>query len=253
MSTIKLRNGQWSKILSFLRDSSGIYVGKEANCRRFIEAILWMARSGAQWRLIPERYGKWNSIYKRFARWCDKGIWRRMHQHFADDPDLEYLIFDSTVIRAHPCAAGALHQSGGQEKQALGRSRGGFSTKIHVSVDGLGNPLRFLLTAGQRHDITQAEELLRGYQGDFVIADKSYDADAFRESILRSGAEPVIPSRENRKEEHHHDEHLYKERHLVECLINKMKHYRHVFSRFDKLTSRYLGFLSFVGALIWLR
>jgi hypothetical protein len=82
-----------------------------------------------------------------------------MQQHFADDPDVECLILDTTIVRAHPCAAGALHKSGGQTAQALGRSRGGFSTKIRFNVDALGNPLRFALTGGQRHDITQAETL----------------------------------------------------------------------------------------------
>lgn len=176
-----------------------------------------------------------------------------MHQHFADDPDMEHLILDSTIVRAHPCAAGALKKDGGQAEQALGRSRGGFSTKIHINVDGLGNPLRFKLTAGQRHDMTQAEALLTGYQADYVITDKSYDADAFLDFIIATGAIPVIPPRANRTEGREYDKHLYRERHLVECFINKIKHYRRVFSRFDKLAKRYLGFLSFVGALIWLR
>ncbi len=107
MATVELPDEQCSKILEFLRDSPEVYVGPETSCRSFIEGVLWMARSGAQWRLLPEEYGKWNSIYQRFARWCDQGIWERMHQHFVQDPDLEHLIIDSTVVRAHPCAAGA--------------------------------------------------------------------------------------------------------------------------------------------------
>ena len=109
---------------------------------------------------------------------------------------------------------GGAPKNGGQASQALGRNRGGFSTKIHVSVDGLGNPLRFILTLGMT---------------------------------------PVIPPRSNRREPADYDRHLYRERHLTECFINKMKHFRRIFSRFEKLDARYLGFLHFTAALIWLR
>ena len=122
-----------------------------------------------------------------------------------------------------------------------------------MSVDALGNPLRFRLTAGQRHDITQAEDLIVGCECEYVIADRSYDADDFVQFVIFSGSVPVIPPRSNRKEPREYDEYLYQERHLVECFINKIKHYRRVFSRFEKLDSRYLGFLYFAGALIWLR
>ncbi len=253
MERVYLQNDEWVKILAFLRTRQGVYVGTEAKCRRFLNGVLWVMRSGAQWRLLPESYGKWNSVYKRFARWCDKGIWTQLLDQFADEPDRENLIIDSTLVRAHPCAAGAPAARGGQVCQALGRSRGGFTTKIHISVDALGNPLRVRLSAGQRHDITQAPALTEGFAFEHLIADGSYDADDFIDRIVAQQALPVIPSRANRRQPRDYDAHLYRERHLVECFFNKIKHYRRIFSRFDKLDTRYLGFLAFVSALIWLR
>ena len=107
MSTVEISDEQWTKLLEFLGSCPDLYIGAEQDCRHFLEAILWMARSGAPWRLLPEPYGQWNSVYKRFARWCEKGVWQRMHQYFVQDPDMEHLIIDSTIVRAHPCAAGA--------------------------------------------------------------------------------------------------------------------------------------------------
>ena len=122
-----------------------------------------------------------------------------------------------------------------------------------MSVDSLGNPLRFTLTLGQQHDITQAEALLAGYRSEYVIADKGYDAQDCIDHLAEAGMVAVIPARANRKEPRDYDRHLYRERHVVECFIGKIKHYRRVFSRFDKLANRYLGFLQFAAALIWLR
>jgi len=108
MSDISLNDEQWKKIREFLRQEANAYVGKdEQECRRFVNAVKWISRSGAQWRLLPTEYGQWNSIYKRFVRWCKMGVWERMFAHFANDPDMENGMLDSTVVRAHPCAAGA--------------------------------------------------------------------------------------------------------------------------------------------------
>ena len=108
MSNMSLQDQQWMKIRDFLKTEPHAYIGKnEEECRRFVTAVLWISRSGAQWRLLPTEYGQWNTIYKRFARWCDQGVWERMLQHFADDPDMENGMIDSTIVRAHPCAAGA--------------------------------------------------------------------------------------------------------------------------------------------------
>ena len=144
-------------------------------------------------------------------------------------------------------------KNGGQAEQALGRSRGGFSTKIHVTVDGLGNPLRLHLTAGQRHDIIKAHDLVVDLEFDYLIADRSYGSKEFREELITNGIQPVIPPKQNAKEPFEYDEWRYRERHLIECFIGKLKHFRRVFSRFDKLARRYLGFLHLTSTLIWLR
>jgi transposase len=249
----RLSNAEWRTILRFLRQCAGVRVGKALQCRLFIEGVLWILRTGSPWRDLPERYGKWNSVYKRFARWCERGIWTQLLEYVAHEPDLEYLILDSTLVRAHPCAAGAPAARAGQAAQALGRSRGGFTSKIHVVVDGLGLPLDFILTPGQRHDITQGPALIEGWRADYVIADKGYDSDEFRALIEALGAIPVIPARAGRTAPPDYDQHLYQERHLVECFINKIKWFRRIFTRYDKLDTRYLGFLCFAAALIWLR
>ncbi len=138
-------------------------------------------------------------------------------------------------------------------EQALGRSRGGHSTKIHLATDALGNALRFILTGGQHNDITQGEALIENLVADYVLADKGYDADAFVLKLKEMGAEVIIPSRVNRKQQREIDEHLYKERHLIECCIGKLKHFRRVFSRFDKLAKNYLSFVYFASTIVWLR
>ena len=112
-----LKNEHWVQILSFLKSHPNVYIGKdEHNLRQFVEGVFWICRTGAQWRDLPEKFGYWNTVYKRFARWANKSVWSDMMIHFADDPDMEYGMIDSTVIRAHPCAAGA------QKKWRAGKS-----------------------------------------------------------------------------------------------------------------------------------
>jgi transposase len=120
-------------------------------------------------------------------------------------------------------------------------------------VDALGNPLRLLLTAGQCHDSPPASALIDGFEPRVLIADKGYDSGPLLEAVTAKGIEAVIPPKKNRLVQREYDRHLYRERHLIECFIGKIKQYRRVFSRFEKLSKNYLGFLSFVSALIWLR
>jgi transposase len=138
------------------------------------------------------------------------------------------------------------------EDQAIGRSRGGLTTKIHAAVDALGNPVALSLTAGQVHDITQAEPLLEDLAPEAVIADKSYDSDAFVERLEARDITPVIPPKANRKEIRDCDFALYCERNLVERFFNKIKHYRAIATRFDKLASTFLAGVLLVCVVLWL-
>jgi putative transposase len=135
----------------------------------------------------------------------------------------------------------------------LGRSAGGFSTKIHILVDALGNPVEFILTGGQEADVTQAEPLMRGHEANAVIADKAYDSNAIVDAAKRQGAEAVIPSKKNRKVPREYDKHLYKERKKVEWFINLLKQYRRVATRYEKTARNFLGFVHVASIMILLR
>jgi transposase len=143
--------------------------------------------------------------------------------------------------------------SGGQSDQALGRSRGGFSTKIHIAVDALGNPVEFLLTPGQEADVSQGEALIEGHDPEAVIADKGYDSGPLVKRIEARGATAVIPPKKNRKSPRAYDKHLYKERNKVERFIRLLKRFRRVATRYEKTDPNYLGFVYLAGVMILLR
>lgn len=126
------------------------------------------------------------------------------------------------------------------------------TTKIHACVDALGNPIRLILTAGQVADVTQAAALIEGFQTEAVIADKGYDSDAFVETIKHAGAEAIVPPRSNRKNPRTVDWHRYKARNLVERFFNRLKQFRRLATRYEKLEKRFNALLHLACAYIWL-
>jgi len=235
MDKSKLSDDEWVTLMGRLKKTPGIRVGCEATCRQFVEAVLWILRSGAQWRLLPDRLGHWNSVFKRFARWSRFGVWEQLLDRLCHKADLQNVCIDSTVIRAHACAAGAAKSHAAAE--ALGRSRGGFSCKTHALTDALGLPVHFILTGGQAADITQAIPLMEGIRTGALLADKGYDADALLDWLKPRYIAAVIPPKANRKVQRSCDWYLYKERHVIECMFGKLKYYRRIASRFEKKAS----------------
>ena len=127
------------------------------------------------------------------------------------------------------------------------------TTKIHAVVDGLGNPVRLLLTAGNVNDSVTAIGLLTGLKSTYLIADKGYDTNAILEFAATNGQTAVIPPKANRVEKRPYDKHIYKERHLVECFFQKIKKYRAIATRHEKLASSFESLVLIASCLLWLQ
>ncbi|MBS0648001.1 MAG: IS5 family transposase [Verrucomicrobia bacterium] len=250
MKRYALRDDQWERIKDILPGRDG-YVGCTAKDNRlFVEAVLYRYRAGIPWRDLPERFGDWKNIHRRWSRWASNGVWERVFNWLTTDADNEYGMIDSTIVRAHQHSASDKKKD---EDQALGRSKGGLSTKIHATVDALGNPTNFALTARQEHDLEGADQLLEEMRQEIVIADKAYDAEErVITPLVRAGKTAVIPSKSNRKEPRDYDKELYKARHLIENFFAKLKQYRAIATRYDKTARIFLSAIYLAASVIWL-
>ena len=243
-----LRNDQWERIKDLLPGKKGDPGKTGGDNRLFIEAVLWIARTGSPWRDLLPAFGNWHSVYTRYSRWGKKGVWKRLLEQVS-----MILIWNNFSSIAQSFEFISMAQVQKKEgPQAIGRSRGGLTTKIHLAVDALGNPLRSILTAGQDSDIIQAPALIQGLDPDMVIADKAYDANDFIQMIQGMGAMVVIPVRSNRNQQREYDHHWYKDRNLVERFFNKIKQFRRIATRYEKLDRNFMSMLNLVCTIIWL-
>ena len=158
---------------------------------------------------------------------------------------------DSSVVRAHQDSMRARRC---KEAEAIGRSRGGLSTKIHMACDALGYPLAFILTSGERGDAPQANALLRKTMivGSSYLMDCGYDSDTIRSYIMQAGGTAVIPQNPTRAGVLPFDKHIYKERHKVENLFQKLKRFRRIASRFEQKVHHYAAMLTIACLILWI-
>jgi len=247
MPRLLLSDEHWSKLKRILLQN-GVY--HKRDLRMAVEGMLYRMRVGCPWRDLPGAFGSWGKVYKRFNAWCATGKWLKVFQALVVEPDLEWVFIDGSYAKAHQHSAGAA----GAQEQAIGKSRAGNTSKIHLAVDAFGWPVAFEITGGQTNDCTQAPVLIEKLpEGQTFIGDKGYDSQTIRECIERQGAKAVIPRRRNSaKGNANLDKGLYRYRHLVENAFARLKHFRAVATRFDKLKRNYQGVIAMACAIMWL-
>ncbi|MFG3270003.1 IS5 family transposase [Streptomyces luteogriseus] len=256
-----------------------------ADHRRTLEAIAWKYRTNSPWRDLPDKLGSFQTAHKRLIRWAVDGTWEMILAAVlaaADaDDDLDWTVsVDSTVVRAHQHAAGARKRgpahSGEPADHALGRSRGGLSTKVHLAADGRARPLAFTVTAGQAGDAPAFETVMSRIRVPrtgpgrprtrplAVLADRAYSSRAIRSHLRRRGIRAVIPQPSDQIGHRLRrgrlggrppgfDSQAYKQRNTVERCINRLKQWRGLATRTDKLAIAYQAALHLAGILIWTR
>ncbi|MFD3480510.1 IS5 family transposase [Streptomyces sp. NPDC058695] len=274
-----LTDAQWARIEPLLPDRTPKRGGRWRDHRQVIDAIAWKFQTGSQWVRLPAEYGSWKGAYTRLRNWAIDGTWKRVFTALlarADaDGDLDWIVsVDSTIVRAHQNAAGARKKGAGEPgHHAIGRSRGGLTTKIHLAADSRCRPLCFVLTPGQAGDAPRFEQVMAAIRVPrsvgrprtrpaMVLADKAYSSRAIREQLRRRGVRAVIPqpadqvaNRERRGRRGGRppafDREAYKQRNTVERCFNRLKQWRGVATRYEKTATTYLAGLYLAGIFLW--
>jgi transposase len=215
-----------------------------------LNAVLYVAEQGCKWRGLPQRFGRWHTVYTRMNRWSKNGVLDRIFEKLQREQivriKIEAFALDSTSVKVHPDGTGALKKNG---PQSIGKSRGGWNTKVHLVAADARTAITFALSPGQAHDAPEGRELLRDLgpmpEGLPMLMDRAYEGEETRQLVLSLGMIPVVPPRSNRIEPWEYDRVLYRKRNEIERLFRRLKGFRRLFSRFEKLDVLFLGFLNF--------
>ena len=215
--------------------------------RNFLNAVHWMLRTGSPWRALPEKYGSWKTVYSRFTRWQKRGYLTAILKLPALQADMNHIMIDGTYVHAHKHSAGARHTPG--TSQALGRSRGGFTSKIHAVVDALGNLLAFTITAGQSSEYPQAGNLPGQYHDTTIPADKGMTAGASSMRFTCRDVKQLFPRKAESSSPYHRQTSLQRNVILLRRFFNKIKEYHKIATRYDKLAEVFAAFVCLAASL----
>ena len=216
-----------------------------------VEAIVYILRVGCPWRDLPAIYGPWNSVYTRWRRWCLAGLWDKLLRVLARKARGRLRFLDASHIKVHQDAS---NPAGGQQNQAIGRTKGGLNTKLGAWVDARGRAISLSLAAGPAAEVTTAQASARpALRGTVTVADKAYDSDGFRAQLRRWGSRPCIPPRSNRLRPVSWHRGHYRRRHKVENLFQRLKRYRRIGTRYEKNDPYFMGFVQLAAILDWLK
>ena len=247
MIRLMLSDEHWSK-LRIIMHEHGIY--DKPYLRKTVEGILYRMRTGCPWRDLPSFFSLWGSIYQQFNRWSLKNKLMKIFKSLAYDPDFEWEFIDGTIVKAHQHSTGAASE----HDEAIGKSVAGNTTKIHMASDAHGLPIDFIITGGEVHDCKVAPEFIAQLPvAEYTIADKGYDKEELREMIKQRSSIPAIPRKCNSTIGNADmDWGLYKYRHLVENIFARIKHFRAIATRYDKLKRNYESMVALACGFMWL-
>jgi transposase len=252
MARFDLSDAEWDIIAPLLPGADGKRNGRpRLDDRKVLNGIFFVLRTGTPWRDLPERYGPYTTVYNRFNRWAKRGVWIAVFEALsARSPPIDAP--DRFLHRARPPARRRRKKGGADH--AIGRSRGGLTTKINVLVDGNGLPIRILLSPGQASDKAAVPGLIAGIApGRDLLADRGYDAQAILDQVAAAGGRAHIPTCRDRKVQRSVDRDLYRQRNLVERFFNKLKHFRRIATRYDKHAQNFLSAVLIAASLLWMR
>ncbi|WP_422038441.1 IS5 family transposase [Rhizobium sp. PP-CC-3G-465] len=240
-------DAQWERIEPLL--PTDVRGKPRVDDRRVLSGIVHALRCGGRWADCADVYGPKKTLYNRFVRWSERGIWEDIFSALAGADDApDRLFIDSSCIKVHRCAGGGK----GGPWLMIGRTKGGRNTKLHAVCDTKGRPHVLLLTPGNVHDCKVARLCIEALPpAAELVADKGYDSQALREWLNERGTQAVIPPRKNRKIQYEYDKATYKQRNVIERMFCRLKDWRRIATRFDRNIRNFMGAIALAATVIW--